>query len=72
MADVHENADHVLATLRAAGIAYTAESYDAGGELLREYAGGPSHLALQPTQPAAADFVESNVARAGAPAELCR
>ena len=37
VADVQENADHILATLRDAGVAYTAESYDAGGGLLRKY-----------------------------------
>ena len=37
VADVHENAERVLATLRHAGVAYTAESYDAEGGLLREY-----------------------------------
>jgi hypothetical protein len=40
IADVWENAEHVLVTLRDAGVAYTAESYDEGGRLLREYRWG--------------------------------
>ena len=40
VADVQENAESVLAALRDAGVAYTAEAYSAGGELLREYRWG--------------------------------
>ena len=38
VAEVEANAGRILATLRAAGIGYTAEGYGAGGELLREWA----------------------------------
>jgi hypothetical protein len=34
VAEVEVNADRILATLQAAGIGYTAECYNAGGELL--------------------------------------
>lgn len=37
VAEVEANADRILATLRAAGIGYTAECYDDAGELLREW-----------------------------------
>ena len=37
VADVQENAERILALLQAAGVAYDAESYDASGELMREY-----------------------------------
>ncbi len=37
MAEVEANAGRILATLRAAEIGYTAECYDAGGELLQKW-----------------------------------
>ena len=37
VADVVAKADQILATLRAAGIGYTAECYAPDGELLREW-----------------------------------
>jgi hypothetical protein len=37
VADVEANADRILAVLRDAGIGYTAENYNAGGSLLREF-----------------------------------
>ena len=37
VAEVEANADRILATLRAAGIGYSAECYEADGELLREW-----------------------------------
>jgi hypothetical protein len=40
VADVESNVDRILAPLRAAGVAYTAECYDAGGEMLREWRWG--------------------------------
>jgi hypothetical protein len=38
VAEVEANAGRILATLRAAGIGYTAECYGVGGELLQEWA----------------------------------
>jgi hypothetical protein len=35
------NADRILAPLRDAGVAYTAECYGTGGDLLREFRWGP-------------------------------
>jgi hypothetical protein len=40
VADVESNVDRILAPLRAAGVADTAECYDAGGEMLREWRWG--------------------------------
>ena len=37
VAEVEANADRILGALRAAGIGYKAEGYDADGELLREW-----------------------------------
>jgi hypothetical protein len=37
VAEVEANAGRILATLRAAGIGYTAECYNSGGELLQEW-----------------------------------
>jgi hypothetical protein len=42
VADVQANAERVLAVLRKAGVAFTAESFDAGGELLREWKSDPA------------------------------
>jgi hypothetical protein len=38
--DVEANADRILASLRAAGIAYTAECHGASGEQIREWRWG--------------------------------
>jgi hypothetical protein len=40
VADVESNIDQILAPLRAAGVEYAAECYDAGGEMLREWRWG--------------------------------
>jgi len=37
VADAESSADLIFSILRAAGIGYTAECYDAGGERLREW-----------------------------------
>jgi hypothetical protein len=37
VAEVEANADRILATLRAAGIGYTAECYDDAGKLLQRW-----------------------------------
>jgi hypothetical protein len=37
MADAGVNAERILATLREAGVAYDAETYDNKGDLLREF-----------------------------------
>ena len=41
VAEVEVNADRILATLRAAGIGYAAECYDAAGVLLKRWKWGP-------------------------------
>jgi hypothetical protein len=40
VADVESNAEGILALLRAAGVAYTAECYGVSGELLRGWCWG--------------------------------
>jgi hypothetical protein len=40
VADLGANVDRILAPLRDAGVAYTAECYGVGGELLAELRGG--------------------------------
>ncbi len=42
VADAEASFDHILALLRSGGIAYTAECYGAGKELLREFRWEPS------------------------------
>jgi hypothetical protein len=37
VADVFSNAERLLAALREAGVSYSVECYNDGGELLREY-----------------------------------